>query len=319
MDSGTLDRLDRKIIHALKVDGRAPFARIGAVLGVSDQTVARRYARLRSTGALRVVGVPQWYGMEEWFFRLHCTPDAAVQVAEALARRTDTYWVHLVSGGSEVLCATRPDTRASRDALLLSKLPRTPRITEFTAHQLLRRYEPDPMQFGQRLGGLDPDQVDALRPPEPAGSAQAAPDDADRAILGVLGLDGRAGYPELARAAGCSESTARRRLDTLRDTGQVWFDLDIPNDIVPANTTTMIWLSVLPSELFAAAAQLARHPEVNFAAAVTGPDNLAASVTCRDGRALYDYLGDRVGRLPGVTRYETSPSVRVFKRHGQLG
>ena len=316
MESVVIDRLDRRLVHALKVDGRASFARIGAVLGVSDQTVARRYARLRSSGGLRVVGVPEWCGMEQWFFRLRSTPDAAGPIAEALARRTDTYWVHLVSGGSEVLCSTRPDTRASRDALLLGKLPRTPRITDFTAYQLLRGYEPDPALFVHRLGdGLEPDEVDALRQPATTEPPPTPPDAADRAILAVLG---RAGHGDLARAAGCSESTARRRLDTLRSTGQVRFDLDLVNDLVDIDTTAMVFLSVLPSELFAAAEQLIRHPPVNFAAAVTGPVNLIASISCADARALYEYLGGPIGRLPGITGYETAPSVRVLKRHGQL-
>jgi DNA-binding Lrp family transcriptional regulator len=37
-----LDLLDRKIAHALQIDGRAPFRAIGTALGVSDQTIARR-------------------------------------------------------------------------------------------------------------------------------------------------------------------------------------------------------------------------------------------------------------------------------------
>jgi DNA-binding transcriptional regulator YhcF (GntR family) len=42
-----LDDLDRALIHALHIDGRAPFHRMAAALGVSPQTVARRYRRLR--------------------------------------------------------------------------------------------------------------------------------------------------------------------------------------------------------------------------------------------------------------------------------
>ena len=48
---GTLDALDLKLLHALQIDGRAPFSRIAEVLGVSDQTVARRFRRLRTTAA----------------------------------------------------------------------------------------------------------------------------------------------------------------------------------------------------------------------------------------------------------------------------
>lgn len=46
MESHTFDQLDLQVLSALEVDGRASFSRIGAVLGVSDQTVARRYRRL---------------------------------------------------------------------------------------------------------------------------------------------------------------------------------------------------------------------------------------------------------------------------------
>jgi DNA-binding Lrp family transcriptional regulator len=64
-----LDELDRSIVHGLHIDGRAPFSRLESVLGVSDQTVARRYRRLRSAGALRVIGLlnARRLGWVEWF------------------------------------------------------------------------------------------------------------------------------------------------------------------------------------------------------------------------------------------------------------
>jgi len=83
----SIDDLDRQIIHALIIDGRAPFSHIAAVVGVSEQTVARRYRRMRSNGLLRVVGLPdsQRLGQSDWTVRLQCVPDAAASVAEALA------------------------------------------------------------------------------------------------------------------------------------------------------------------------------------------------------------------------------------------
>src|ERR1700722_16375393 len=48
------DALDLQLVYALQLDGRASFSLIGEVLGVSDQTIARRYHRLRSAGLLRV-------------------------------------------------------------------------------------------------------------------------------------------------------------------------------------------------------------------------------------------------------------------------
>lgn len=93
-----LDDLDRAIVQALMVDGRAAFSRIAEVLGVSDQTVIRRYRRLRTAGVLRVLGLPVGHrvGLYESWLRIQCTPDAAVAVADALARRPDIAWVTLV-------------------------------------------------------------------------------------------------------------------------------------------------------------------------------------------------------------------------------
>jgi len=69
VESITVDDLDRQLTQCLGVDGRASFSAIAEILGVSDQTIARRYRRLRSTGALRVVGIkyPKASGYGGWF------------------------------------------------------------------------------------------------------------------------------------------------------------------------------------------------------------------------------------------------------------
>ncbi|MFE2582612.1 AsnC family protein, partial [Streptomyces sp. NPDC059378] len=58
-DFHMLDDIDRGLIHALHIDGRAPFSVIADVLGVSGQTISRRYRRLCADAALRVVGLAQ--------------------------------------------------------------------------------------------------------------------------------------------------------------------------------------------------------------------------------------------------------------------
>ena len=100
-----LDEVDRGLIHALHIDARAPFSRIGAVLGVSTQTVARRYQRLRAELGLRVVGLPDpdRAGVTQWILRLTAQPATARTLARSLARRPDTSWVKLTSGGTEIV------------------------------------------------------------------------------------------------------------------------------------------------------------------------------------------------------------------------
>src|ERR1700761_7229949 len=120
METITVDDLDRQLAQCLGVDGRAPFSAIAEVLGVSDQTVARRYRRLRSTGALRVVGLkyPKSPGYAIGSLRLRCAPGSGEAIAAALARRADTAWVQLLSGDTEVLCSLRGEGSDGTEAPL---------------------------------------------------------------------------------------------------------------------------------------------------------------------------------------------------------
>ncbi|MFI0421003.1 Lrp/AsnC family transcriptional regulator [Spongiactinospora sp. 9N601] len=77
-------------------------------------------------------------------------------------------------------------------------------------------------------------------------------------------------------------------------------------------------MKVEPSALASVGAAMAAHPEADVVAATTGPTNLMAGVTCRDTRALYRYLTERVAPLHGVRELETAPVIRTVKRVGTL-
>src|ERR1700678_1587500 len=101
-----MDALDLQIVQCLLRDGRAPLRRVARSLGVSEQTVARRYRGLLAAGALRVQAQPddQATGRQRWFVRVQCRPDAAAVLAASMAARDDVSWVSITSGGSEIIC-----------------------------------------------------------------------------------------------------------------------------------------------------------------------------------------------------------------------
>lgn len=130
----TTDRLDRQLIHALVVDGRASFRGLAGVLGSSEQTIARRYRRLREAGAIRVVVLPNPQRFAHyWIVRVRVSPPAAVAFAQAVARRPDVAWVGLISGGTEVSFVAHARTEQQRDRLLLERLPRSTKVLDLTA------------------------------------------------------------------------------------------------------------------------------------------------------------------------------------------
>ncbi|WP_028922517.1 Lrp/AsnC family transcriptional regulator [Pseudonocardia acaciae] len=314
-----MDLLDRQLIRALKVDGRASLRRIAAVLGASDQRLARRYTRLHADGVLRVRARldPRRLGHVEWIIRLHCVPPATLSIARALARRDDTHWVRLASGGTEIMCNVEARSDRDRDTLLLNELPATRRVTAIGAHRVLRGLRGGRNVWPVPAGVLDQDQLDRLAPPPPdlAGTPVEL-DDGDRALAAELARDGRAPHALLAAKLGRHESTVRRRIAHLRASGALYFDVELDDRRLGYATSAVLWISVEPSALDAAGRAIAELPEVPFAAATTGPHNLVASLLCTDDDSLYDCISRRIGSLPGVRAIETAPIIRTVKRVG---
>lgn len=323
-ESLTLDGVDRGLVHALQIDGRAPLRLVGEALGVSESTVARRYRRLRGAGVLRVVGALNGgpLGHQAWTVRLRCTPDAATAIAHALAARPDTSYVHVLSGGTEISCSIRTGGAEDGGELLLQRLPRSGRISSVSAHLLLDSHALPSSWAGPAC--LTPEQVALLAPPPPAGgangggAAEVPVGPGDRPLFDLLARDGRASHTELAAATGWSESTVRRRLGLLRRAGVLAFLVDVPPAALGFRAEARLWMSVRPSGLRAVAAELAGHPEVSLVAHTTGPTNLLAAVNCRDSLDLARYLTTRIAALDAVRSIETAPVSRTVKRAGAL-
>jgi len=259
-------------------------------------------------------------GWVDWFVRLQTTPGSADSIAEALARRPDTRWVHLASGGTEIVCTLQARSPEQRDALFLHGLPGSRRVVQITAHSILHNFNPGPWQGVSRaLSAAQLAKLTGLaRPAQPSPGPQAPLNPQDEPLLAELARDGRASNAALAAAIHWHESTVRRRIDELRRAGLLYFEVDIDNRALGMNVHAMLWLSVEPARLAEAGRAMAAHPEIPFAAATTGPANLVASAVLRDTRALYEYLTGDLAALPGVSSVQTAPIIRTLKRTGSV-
>ena len=320
MEVATLDTIDRQIIHILTIEPRASFRALAEVTGISDQTAARRYRRLSECAGLRVLGVIDGtsLGWVDWFLRLQTTPGSADSIADALARRPDTSWVHLASGGTEVSCTLEARSPEQRDALLLRGLPGSRRVAQISAHSILHNFTPGPWQELTRA--LSSAQLERLcrpsAPDQPPVETTLLPE--DESLLAELARDGRASHAALAAAIHWHESTVRRRMEELRRAGLLYFEIDIENRVFGMNAQATLWLSVEPGRLDETGRALAAHREIPFAAATTGPTNLLASAVFRDTQHLYEYLTGELAALPGVSSVQTAPIIRTLKRTGSV-
>jgi DNA-binding Lrp family transcriptional regulator len=319
----TIDALDRQILHAVQINGRAPFALIADVIGVSEQTVARRYRRMESAGLVRVLGLaaPEALGVEQWLLRIQCRPDASAALAEALARRTDVRWVSLSAGGSEVVCSAQTQRGARGQDLLLRRLPRTAQVQRLSAHSVMHRFQNGPVWhgFGDRLSDR---QIRRLEVGPSSARVESGESgrlgDGDAALMDGLGQDGRISLRRLADRTGWTPVRVGRRIEALHASGALYFDVDLDLDALGFTAMSYIWVTVAPRDLAAAGEALNAHDEVAFCAAVTGAANLVLAVLCRDSADLYRYVTTRLGTLDAIREIETSPVLRRIKQAGTI-
>jgi DNA-binding Lrp family transcriptional regulator len=240
-------------------------------------------------------------------------------VAEALARRPDTAWISLTSGGTEVACVVRTRSGDEDSHLLLDTLPRSRGVTGITAQCVLHTYFGGVLSLVNKSGTLTPEQVAVLQPPTaPRPATPARVTAADEPLLNALELDGRTTFSDLATETGWSQSTVRRRIADLRASGVLYFDVDFHHSLLDLTARGMVWLTVNPAQLGAAGAAMARHPETAYVAAMTGTANLYASVLSPSTEALYTYLTTSIAQLPGLSEVETILVMRTVKRSGLL-
>jgi DNA-binding Lrp family transcriptional regulator len=321
-DSLTLDRIDNLLLHALMIDGRAPFSLLADVIGSSEQTVARRYRRLHEAGAVRVLVLPAASDQDlDWIVRIGTRPGGAARLAAALAARNDVSWVRITSGGAEIVCISRPSSLEERDALLLERLARTNLVTTVAAHAIMKLFAGAGINDWSGFDDpLDRAQLAALRPSAPVRRSGEAgePRPEDARLLEVLREDGRAGYAELAAAAGISSARARRRLEKLVASGRAYVQTDVATELLGFQTSASLWLSVAPADVERVGARLGALEQTTFVAAVTGPTNLTASVVCRSPTELYGLLTDEIGAIGSVHSAEVSPVIRRVKQGGTV-
>jgi Lrp/AsnC family transcriptional regulator, regulator for asnA, asnC and gidA len=108
-----LDRIDQRLIEALQKNGREPFRRIAAEVGVSEATIRARYQRLCDDNILQVTGVtnPLGLGFDAQAMVGIRTSGSPEPVAEAIAQWDEADYVVVTAGQFdvlvEVICADR--------------------------------------------------------------------------------------------------------------------------------------------------------------------------------------------------------------------
>lgn len=311
------DPVDRAIIAALQINGRASWRRIAAALNEPERTVARRATQLLASGTVKVVALasPVRTGRgEPALLHFRCRPNQLRSVARTLASRPESLWVYAVAGASEgiaeIFCP--PDRLGD---FLFDFLANQPGLLDYRIRPIVSYYKaiedwrPELVTgpgFEALVDPLVDEEIDAFGP-----VLQLSPE--EEVIVAALAEDGRLTHEELGRLAGVSKATARRRAGSLLSRGVI----DIRAVVAPAllgyPTEAVISVQCAVREVDSVAEELSKLSTVRYAAAVTGEYPLVAQVAVPDRAALHRML-TTAPPLDTVGPVDAWIVVEVFKR-----
>jgi DNA-binding Lrp family transcriptional regulator len=314
MTGHVLDERDCRLIAALQCDGRVPAERVADVLGAPTRVVQRRWAELLATGVVRVVATPPRPSVDGvMLVRIRILRGKVEAVSQALARRRDVPLVELSASGDQVIAVVLPGADHP-GSLLFEQLPTSGAVISVDAQTVIHVFS-DAADWTADY--LSPQERGALTPAageraEPAGHAVSL-DDVDAAIAGALAADGRRPAAAVAREIGEPESTVRRRLAGLLESGQLITQVIIDPKLLGLPVDADLRMQVAPGRLDETGRALARHPAVHGAMVTTGPANLTVAVWLRSLGHLYQFITRDLARL-GVSNVDTLLIGRSVKR-----
>ncbi|OON71924.1 Lrp/AsnC family transcriptional regulator [Streptomyces tsukubensis] len=316
-----IDDLDRRVIAALQLNGRAPWNAVARWVDASETTAQRRYRALREQGLLRVVGTQELARTREgvsMYVRVQAKPGRGLDAAEQFVASENVRFVAVVTGTADLIVdiVTRDNDEMTR--MLFTDLPAADLITSREVLPLIRAFRSASMWD---TGLLPRGAAEDLRPAPLTTSCDRA--DWDRApqalstleqsVIAALKEDGRTPVSTLARSLDASESSVARAMERLTSRGILQFRTLVEPALLGYDVEFMVWVSVEPGHLDAAGRQLARHPGVKSLSAATGRFNLVGHMVLPHRRDLYRFTSDVLGTLPGVLTSDVTLHLATLK------
>ncbi|MCQ9371598.1 AsnC family transcriptional regulator [Corynebacterium sp. 35RC1] len=281
------DPLDKQLITCIQQDPLASFGQWALQLGVSANTVARRFQRLQSQNIVHVIGrtAPNFGGHQTWLVRFRGGAAHTRAVIPQLVNMLETRWVRVSRDRTEVFCGVVGNDQTLGRALAAAGNLRT------STHQLLHLW-----------GGSQGPVLDAPLDAE------------DEHLLHLLAENGRLSNVALAEQLGVDAATVSRRRKRLQGAGILYYEAVVSPQVFSSGHDVHLWLNVAPGFIEAVGRHLRDAPEVGFVAATAGTSAIVANVTMLgddEGLSLIRFV-DSLSNL-GVFGYEIIPMGATLK------
>lgn len=311
-----LDEIDRRIVAAMQIHGRATWQQIARAVGTSDSTVARRAQRMFSSGLVRVVASTDPLRCGDGYpviVQVKCHVGQSARVAAELAKRPDVRFIALVTGAFDIVLELIVSSQHELARVLFDHIERVDGISSTVTETVTAHYKVAHVWSHGTLDDAAAETLAAERgeivecPPTPL-------DAREHDLVRLLADDARASFAALADRLGVSESMAKRRLNTLIHDGRLRFTTIVRPELLGYGVELMCWLGMDLRQLDEAARVLAARPEVRYVAATAGYTDLACEVVLRDQTDLHRFITEVLANLPGLRQTEIGLELATLKR-----
>lgn len=105
-DKNSIDEIDQSIIEALQLDGRRPFTKLAAELGISEASVRQRVASLINTQVMQIVAItnPIKLGFSlASMIGIRVSGDRLLEVADEIAAFDEVIYLIITTGSFDLL------------------------------------------------------------------------------------------------------------------------------------------------------------------------------------------------------------------------
>ena len=132
------------------------------------------------------------------------------------------------------------------------------------------------------------------------------PDKTDWKIITLLNEDGRIPSAEIARQLGTiSARTVNNRIKVLTEQGIINISAIIEPTKVGYDVLADVLIEVEPGSVRDVAERVAEFPQISYVACSTGESDVSITLRVRDNKELFDFVTEKLGKIPGVRRTQT--------------
>jgi Lrp/AsnC family transcriptional regulator for asnA, asnC and gidA len=128
----------------------------------------------------------------------------------------------------------------------------------------------------------------------------------DWEIIALLNEDGRMPSAEIARRlGGVSARTITNRIEALTRKGIINIRAVVNPKSVGYGVLADVFIEVEPGRVREVAEGVAEFPQVSYVACATGDTDISISVRARNIEELFNFVTEKVGKIPGVRRTQS--------------